>query len=163
MSEIFQNPNEGFPRAIELTTRTSGEYLAIFDARGIHIRDWTKDNMLLTLTPLEKKESISLVARSISDLGLRDGVTLKEIYAKALEFRLGLCDPHVGPETRLAFIDQQANSHYHIAMEPVIKSDNRKVVWDIAHTSDGLWLDRRGGDTNSLWRAEDVFIFTSHK
>lgn len=159
MSEFFQNSNEIFRRTIELTTRTSAEYLAAFDENGIHIRDWTKDNMLLTLTILEKKELVNLVARSISDLGLQGGVTLREIYVKASEFGLGLCDPHVGPEMRLAFKDQPVNSYYNIAMEPILKSDGREVVWDVAHDAEGLWLDRRGGDMNGLWYTDQVFIF----
>lgn len=161
MPEIFRNTNEIFHRTIELTTRTSEEYLAAFDAQGIRIRDWTKDNMLHILMPLEKKESVNLVACSVLDLGLQDGVTLKEIYTRAQELGLGLCDPHVGPEMRLVFTDQEPNSYYNIAMEPVIKSDGREVVWDIAHDTGELWLDRRGSDTNGLWYTKDVFIFST--
>lgn len=161
---MLENPgniNEIFRRTIELTTRTGEEYLAAFEMQEIRIRDWTKDNMLLTLTPLEKKESVNLVACSILDLGLQDGVTLKEIYARAHGLRLGLCDPHVGPELRLVFMDQEPNSYYNIAMNPVIKPDGREVVWDIAHDTGELWLDRRGSDTNGLWYTKDIFVFSN--
>ncbi len=123
--------NQVFRRAIELTTRTSGEYLEALAAQGIQIRDWTRDNILLNLTPLAKKESVNLVSFSVSDLGLHTGVTLREIYAKAAEFDLSLCDPHVGPEMRLALSDQSENSFYRIAMKPVIKPGGREVVWGV--------------------------------
>ena len=162
-NEIFRNTNEIYPRTIELTTRTNAEYLSELDAQGMQIRDWTRDNMLLALIPLEKSEVVNLVVCSVADLGLQDSVTLKQIYAKADELGLRLCDPHVGPEMRLAFKDQLVDSYYNIAMEPIIKSDGRAVVWDVAHDSGKLWLDRRGGDENGLWNSNQVFVFSSRK
>lgn len=151
-----------FRRVIELTTRTNEEYLAAFDMQGIRIRDWTKDNMLLTLTPLEKKETVNVVACSILDLGLQDGVTLKEIYARAQELGLGLCDPHVGPELRLALKEQPANSFYRIAMKPVIKPGGREVVFGVDRLNDAtLWLDRDGGEVDGTWYGSHVFVFVS--
>ncbi len=154
--------NKVFRRTIELTTRTNEEYLEALDAQGMQIRDWTRDNILLNLTPLAKKESVNLVSFSVSNLGLSDGVTLKQIYAKANELGLDLCDPHVGPEMRLAFKDQPANSFYRIAMKPVIKPGGREVVFGVDRLGDDvLWLDRDGGDTDGTWYANHVFVFSS--
>lgn len=154
--------NKVFRCAIELTTRTSGEYLEALTAQGIQIRDWTRDNILLNLTTLTKKESVNLVSFSVSNLGLPESVTLREIYAKADELGLDLCDPHVGPEMRLAFKDQSMNSFYRIAMRPVIKSDGREVVFGVDRLDDDLlWLDRDGGDTGGIWYANHVFVFSS--
>lgn len=153
--------NKVFRCTIELTTRTSEEYLEALDAQGMQIRDWTRDNILLNLTPLAKKESVNLVSFSVSNLGLQDSVTLREIYAKADELDLDLCDPHVGPEMRLALKDQLENSFYRIAMKPVIKPGGREVVWGVDRLGGGLWLDRDGGDTDGIWYANHVFIFSS--
>lgn len=153
--------NKVFRCTIELTTRTGGEYIEAFNAQGMQIRDWTIDNMLLPVIPLIKKESVNLVSFSVSNLGLPDGVTLREIYAKADELGLDLCDPHVAPEMRLAFKDQPANSFYRIAMKPVIKPGGREVVFGVDRLGDGLWLDRDGGDMDGTWYASHVFVFSS--
>lgn len=155
--------NKVFRRTIELTSRTSEEYLEAFDVQGMQIRDWTRDNILQNLTPLANKESVNLVSFSVSNLGLPDGVTLREIYAKANELDLDLCDPHVGPEMRLAFKDQPTNSFYRIAMKPVIKPGGREVVWGVDRLGDGLWLDRDGGETDGTWYADHVFTFSSRR
>lgn len=129
----------------------------------MQIRDWTRGNILLSLTPLVKKESVNVVSFSVSNLGFPDSATLKEIYAKADELGLDLCDPHIGPEMRLTFKDQPANSFYRIAMKSVVKPGGREVVLGVDRLSDDLWLDRDGGDTDGMWHANHVFVFASRK
>ncbi len=155
--------NKVFRRTVELSTRTNDEYLKALATQGMQIADWTKDNMLLTLTPLKKKESVDLVSFSVADLGFSNGVTLAQICATADELGLDLCDPHVGPEMRLAFKDQPVSSDYRIAMKPLFSADGSELVWILDREDAELWLGHDKGLPNSPWSTGVVFVFASRK
>ncbi len=155
--------NKVFRRTIELTTRTNEEYLQALSAAGMEIYDVAKNTILPTLTPLAQKESVNLVSFSVSDLGFPGGATLEQIYANADELGLDLCDPHVGPEMRLAFKGQSVKSYYRIAMKPVVDTAGYQLVWDVSRHGDAPYLDNDFGPPGFRWGAGFVFVFASRK
>ncbi|WP_396276990.1 hypothetical protein [Glutamicibacter creatinolyticus] len=59
-----------------------------------------------------KQHRISVVERSVSDLGLPDGGTLKQVFDAAQMHGLKLCPPTAGPYLRLAMTNQESSTDF---------------------------------------------------
>lgn len=105
-----------------------------------------------------KEESIDLEVLSVADLGFTSYATGKEIFAKAKELGYELCPAEVGPALRLAYTDQPQYEYLIVAMEPIADSDGDLNVWDIAHDSDGRWLDAYYDVLEGTWDPGRRFI-----
>ncbi len=113
---------------------------------------------------LEKLEwnvngEFDLEVKTVAELGLKDGGTLKEIYAKAKEQGLELCPGEIGPAYRLAYKDQPQGEWLRIAMEPIAVSGGSLRVFGVGADSDDRWLDSSYGRPDSSWGGDDRWVF----
>lgn len=103
-------------------------------------------------------EQISFIRIKVKYLGFYDGATTEQIYVEARRLGLELVPPEVGPNLRLAHLDQPLNEGYVIGMKPIISHDGSPVIFIVVHIEDGLGLGLRLAD-RQVWHPDDEFIF----
>lgn len=114
-----------------------------------------------TVSDIEKE--VDLVNISVEELGFKDGATRKDIYDRALELGLQLCPEEVGPQLRLQYTDQPKGEWLRVAMEPIADSDGDLNVFDVAHDSDGRWLNGNNGHPDNFWNGDNRWLFLRSK
>lgn len=118
-------------------------------------------------------ERVTIAVRSLVDLGLIDGATLSQIYARAEAQGLRLCPQVTGPYLRLAIRDQAA------APDAVLSSGRAPsgsltvatlAPWDDDELPKGfylrviegqVWLRGYRCDDEHIWSPDDQFAFRS--
>ncbi len=101
----------------------------------------------------ETKGTFDLEVKTVAGLGLENGGTLNDIYAKAKEQGLELCPGEVGPAYRMAHKDQP-NEWLRIAMEPITDSDGDLGVFSVHADGGGRWLHGDYGRPDRFWRGD---------
>ena len=152
-----------FRKNIELTTKTSEEYIKELMKQGNKISSYAED-MLNKMEVLKNKENVDLISFSVEQLGFPNGATLQQIYDKAKEFGLELCPPQVGPELRLNYKDQPNDEYLKIAMESISDRDGNPTVFCVGRGGSGSWLGRDvGGRLVNHWDGGICFVFRVRK
>jgi len=82
------------------------DLIARLDARGIHRNPFAETLLADAVFDDAAHETITVVERSVSDLGFPDGATLPDVFGAAARHGLGLCPPVTAPYLRLATLDQ---------------------------------------------------------
>lgn len=132
--------------------------------KNCRITSWTKDIMgKAEFTVASGETEIDLVAASVAELGFMDGAQCQEIYERAREFGLEPCPPEVGPQLRLQYKDQPEGEWLLIAMEPIIGTDGRLLVFSVGHDEYGPCLTSGDGRPEAYWREFNRWVFLRRK
>jgi len=117
------------------------------------------DQLLGKITIAKEPSALDLVRTSVAELGFKGGAYLKNIYARAAELELMLCPAEVGPQLRLAYLDQPLGEWIAVAMEPLADSDGESRVFYVVRDSGGLWLNAYWDDPTNFWDPGHCFVF----
>lgn len=128
------------------------------DLKDFKVSYWAYD-ILEKVSFSKESKDIELEIISVAELGLPDGGTISQIYAKAKERGLELCPAEVGPQLRLQYKDQPKGEWLLVAMEPITDSDGGLHIFSVEHDGDGLWLDAYCGDPDNFYRGSNRFLF----
>ncbi|MBT4277674.1 hypothetical protein HOD96_02930 [Candidatus Falkowbacteria bacterium] len=126
---------------------------------NIYLTNRAKD--ILKQTEFSKeKQNYELVRFTVEQLGLPNGVTIKEIREKLEELKLELCQAEVGPQLRLKYPGKE---WLFIAMEPITGSDGDPGVFYLHEDVGRLELDADDARPGSRWDAGCRFVFRPRK
>ncbi len=147
------------------THKTVEELKTAIKQAGCYISDWADDILgKKAFTLSSEKTEFELVKISVAELGFKNGATLKDIYAKALELGLDKCPAEVGPQLRLQYDDQPKGEWLLIAMEPISDSDGDPLVFYVMRYDDGeSWLYASYDDPDYVWDSQNVWVFARRK
>lgn len=119
------------------------------------------------------REVVSVTERSLIDLGLVDGASLSQIYARAGAHGLRLCPPVTGPYLRLA-MREQASAPDAVLSSGRAPSGSLTVAASAPWNDDELpkgfylrviegqtWLRGYRCDDEHIWSPDDRFVFRS--
>lgn len=95
------------------------------------------------------KEILELAEITPQFIGFDHGATLEEIYARAEEFRLEVCDSEVGPLASL--LDLEPDKEYLIAIVPAVDSDGGQ----------GIFMVRKDG-MSGITRLLPKYVYKRH-
>lgn len=112
---------------------------------------------------LSKPEQRKLVRLQVKDLGFTNYPTTTELYAKAEQLGLELCQPEVGPQYRLNYKNQPLGEWVYVGMKPIAGSGGRPGVFDVGHGEGGLWLDYRWTEPDYEWGLGGRIVFSLRK
>jgi len=132
---------------------------------GHSVSDWAKDIMGKPAfkTSAEPHE-ISFVRLKVRDFGFIESPTTTELFARAKEQGLDLCEAEDGPHLRLALTDQPRGDWFWVAMEPMADSDGGPRVFYVERRADGRrWLFADCASPGSRWDLEDEVVFRFRK
>jgi len=101
---------------------------------------------------------VQIVNVSVAELGFIDGATVKDIYAKALEFGLLLCPPEVAPQILFQKL-QRRDQWARIAMEPVLTMTGIPIVFSVGDDWNQLWLGTYNAYPSTIWLGKARCIF----
>lgn len=144
------------------TTITLGSsakaYRKVLKSNGFRISDYADE--ILGKTPMSaEKTQLDLVVATVAELGFPNGATRDQIYTRAHELGLSLCPAEVGPALRLAYPNQPNGEWLLIAMEPITGSGGDLGVFYVGHGDDVRWLYARWRYLDSVWYADDRWVF----
>lgn len=108
---------------------------------------------------VQNPEQIQTVRLKVSDLGFESAATTDQIYARAAEMGLELCQPEVGPYMRLKDTDQPLGEWYRIAMKQISARNGNPYVFNLERNDVGLWLYDDWAQPTSLWKPDNQFLF----
>jgi hypothetical protein len=124
--------------------KTADDFRTAFQAAGCYIADGAHDILGSAAFRCADQESeLDFVVRSVADLGFRASASYQNICARARELGLELCPAEVGPQLRLQYLNQPFTHWLQIAMEPLIHSSGRLVIFSIDRGEKEL-LQKRG-------------------
>lgn len=126
--------------------------------KGIKISSYA-EHILKQVTYQKRKEYAELVIVKVSDMGLSDYPTTREIYARAKQFGLALCTPDIGPELRLQYDEQPEGEYLYVGMEPVLASDGYPSVFCVYRDGGEAWLGRVWARPGGHWDSGRRFVF----
>jgi hypothetical protein len=126
---------------------------------GFKISNWAND--ILQKVKF-KKQIVNLEVKTVAELGLPNGGTIKEIYEKAQEVGLELCPAEVGPQLRVQY-DRPENEWLLIAMKPITDRDGNLRVFLVARDGAGRWLHANYGHADYFWSGHYHWVFVSVK
>ncbi len=108
----------------------------------------------------DAKENVELVVRSVAQLGLEgESASLADIYGRARRLGLALCPAEVGPQLRLAYLNQPLGEMLHIAMEPVATYAGELTILALANGGTGPLLIGSDGRPDFLLPRTLRFVF----
>jgi hypothetical protein len=106
-----------------------------------------------------QETEIDLVVTSIAGLGFQRPATYEEICARAHKLDLELCPAEVGPQLRLQHQDQPSIHWLYIAMEPIVHTSARLVIFSVDCSFGGHYLGTRYITPHSNWFYNGHFVF----
>lgn len=124
---------------------------------GYSVQDFLDPPDSTNLTLSNKRKEISLVLKSVSDLGFEKSVSRRKVYNKALKLGLKLCNPEIGPLLRLQYMDQPKEEKLFIAMNSLKAFEDSSCIFSLKHQGQPFQdlFDRVSIDLISL-RADDI-------
>ncbi|OGM94250.1 hypothetical protein A2524_01085 [Candidatus Wolfebacteria bacterium RIFOXYD12_FULL_48_21] len=108
----------------------------------------------------ESREHIDLVRPTVKDLGFDNGATTEEIYARADELGLDLCEAEDAPNLRVQYDGTEGMA---IAMKQITGSGGFPSVFYLSSDDDDLWLGTNGARPGIRWNADNRFVFRRRK
>lgn len=141
--------------------KTADDFRAAIKTAGMYIDDWGNDVLGKPAFTVSSEETeVELVVVSNADLGFKDGAKLKDTYTRALELGLEFCPNEVGPQLRLQYGDQPNGEWFLIAMEPIVDSNDNRMLFNVRRDDDGeRCLRSNYGSPDSVWSADTRFVF----
>ncbi|KTS81260.1 hypothetical protein NS183_17330 [Microbacterium testaceum] len=91
---------------IDVGGLSRGDLIERLDAHGIHRNPFADVLLADAVFDDAARETVTVLERSVADLGFPDGATLPRVFDAAARHGLGLCPPVTAPYLRLATLDQ---------------------------------------------------------
>ncbi len=142
--------------------------------RRIHLNQWATTLLDDAILDRPRPETVTVVERSVGDLGLMTGALLPRIFEAAQERGLRLCPPVTGPYLRLALRSQAPapdsvmsngkapSGSLTVAAPPIQVSEDYPKGFYLRITAGQPWLrGYRCSSTEHLWAPDDRFVFRS--
>jgi hypothetical protein len=111
-------------------------------------------------TTSDEGNEVELVKLTIRELGFKNGASIEQIYAMAIELGLDLCPSEVGPQLRLQYKKQPNPESIRIAMEPIV--DFRGNLYVFGVRENGL-LSTFSADPKERWDSCVIWVFARRK
>ena len=115
-------------------------------------------------TTSKNREKVNLVRLTVKDLfSDNKNHTTQEIYQRAEELGLELCQAEDGPNYRLQYQDQPMGEYLRIAMKQISGRGGYPCVFRLGRHGDGLWLHAHWARPDDEWSPDDEFVFRLRK
>jgi len=108
----------------------------------------------------QEKETYDLARFTVAQLGLSNGATTDEIYAKAKELGLELCPAEVGPQLRL---QNTSKEWMLIAMKQISDRGGDPCVFDLRRIGDQSKLSSSSARPDERWSSYSEVVFRYRK
>ena len=130
-------------------------------SRGIKVGDWAKQSLKRSSSRfVHYPKTLQLVTITVAELGHSNGVLTSDLYASALSKGLTLCEPHMAPYIRLAYLEQPAMESLYVAMNSITGDENFDSRYRIVNAVDkDLWLTGDHRHLDDRWLATDLLVF----
>jgi hypothetical protein len=135
---------------------TADHFRAALKAADCGIAEHANE-ILGSFQPAATKAKVNLVVRSVADLGFRHAATYDELCSRARALGLELCPAEIGPQLRLQYRAQPYLHWLKIAMEPILHSSGRPVIFSVDSSFGARYLGTRYAD--DVWLSIDRFVF----
>jgi hypothetical protein len=160
-------------RTVQVGGLSKAELLEALQRNAISMNE-SADRLFASdlFTTSETRYSVTIVERTVHELGFPQGASLAEIYTRAAALGLGLCPIEVGPHLRLQYLDQpegawgkpsrQYQAPYGsitIASEQLSEDDDIPKGFYLRRIKGVLWLRGYRCRPEHVWEPEDHFIF----
>lgn len=168
--------------SIELGVMSKQTIIDGLKRQGVRVSDYARDLLnSREFTITESREEMELVARTVADLGLKDGATTAEIFGTPddvdengnpapytsgamTKYGLEFCPPEVGPLLRMrSDTEIRLGTFLVIAMEPITGSDGDPFVFYLERYDGGPWLGAHDAGSGRRWSADAPFVFRLRK
>lgn len=147
-------------RKLEIGGQGKAELLSSLHETGIQLNRYAQilfDDPAFTTS--ESSRSVLATAVTVAELGLTDGATSAEIFAKAESVGLFLCPLELAPHLRLQFLDQTEGPYLTIA-SPKTRNDDAYPNGFYLRRIDGeLWLRGYRATSDHIWEPTSRFVF----
>lgn len=162
------------PVILDVDTMPRLRLLEALQEGGVHLNEAAATLLDDAIFDRSRPESVTVVERSVGDLGLVDGAVLRQIFGAAQDHGLHLCPPTTAPYLRLVLRSQatapdavmsngKAPSGSLTVASPALQADEDYPKGFYLRVINGRpWL--RGyhcGSTEHLWDPGDRFVFRS--
>lgn len=150
-------------KTIKLGTglKTADDFRKALKKGGHEIGSWGND--ILGQPAFKASETaidVDLVKVTVGELGFKEGATNSQINERAKELGLELCPNEVGLQLRLQYKDQPKGEWILVAMEPIVDSDDRLMLFLVERGDDGVsYLGGYHGHPGLYWRANVRLVF----
>ena len=114
-----------------------------------------------TFNAIHMRQEASLVMLSLADIGFSRRTAISYIYERVEALGLILCQPAIGPQLRLQYLDQPRGECLYIGMQRIYNTDGDHILFSVSADNSGkLWLDGTDGDLGSnLWSPSSRWVF----
>jgi hypothetical protein len=149
-------------KTITLGTRhkTAEDFRTALLAAGCYIADGADDILRsATFQTAAQETEIDIIVTSVAGLGFQRFPTYEEICARAREHSFELCPAEVGPQLRLQYLNQPFTHWLQIAMEPLIHSSGRFVIFSVERSFGGRYLGTRYSSPDGICYSPQRFVF----
>ncbi len=127
----------------------------VLEDKNIYLSNWAK--YILGKTEFSQTPEVyNLVRFTVEQLGLKQGVTIDEIYKRARELSLEQCPAEVGPQLRLKYTGREL---FLIAMKQISDRSGNPRVFNLGSHGARLLLDGYYAGPDSGWGAGAGFVF----
>lgn len=163
----FRTPT-GAPVAIG--GMTSVELNNALASANVGLNEHAKTLLADVANPRER-EQLTVVFRSVTDMGLPVGGTSQELFARAADNGLLLCPVDLAPYLRLALVDQDVapdslnnagrapSSSVTVASPPLVDDDAYPKGFYLRVVDGRPWLRGYRCDATHEWSPQDLFAF----
>ena len=154
-------------KTIKLGTglRTADDFSRALAENGYGVSDWAKDILGKPEFMVASREiEVDLVVLTTAQLtGNSQGGTTAEVFAGAKRIGLDKCSAEVGPQLRLQYKDQPKVEWLLVGMDPIAGSHGYPDVFNVGHDVEDLWLSAYCGNPDSVWDADNRWVFCRRK
>ncbi len=144
---------------IETGGKTKDQLMKKLKEKNIYLSAWSID-IFEKMETSAKTEKAELVCLTVRDLGFPNGATTDEIYKRAMELGLDLCEAEIGPHLRLQY---SGKDEMLIAMEQITGRYGSPHVFFLACSGARLEFDASHINSSIRWRADLKFVFRFRK
>jgi hypothetical protein len=145
--------------------KSADEYRAVIKSKNWHIGPLA-ETMLdeIDFEVAAESREVELVALTIADLGFTFNLQYEDcydarytkIFDRAMKLGLQPCPAEVGPNLRVAYIDQPYGEWIIVATKPNSKADSG--LFEVVHDGD-TWLYAHTADPEHTWLPHNKFVF----
>lgn len=161
------------PVTLRIDTLPRPRLLETLRRRGVSLNQSAETLLGNAVFDHPEPRSVTVVERSISDLGLTDGAVLPTIFEAAQAIGLDLCPPTVGPYLRLALQSQPTapdsimsngrapSASLTVASAPLRGDDDYPKGFYLRVVDNRPWLRGYRCTDEYAWDAGDSFVFAA--
>ncbi len=150
---------------------SEGELLQQLHDAGVQLNDHARTLLWNMKAEAPLSQTVSIVIRTVQDLGLAEGGTMDQVFAAAATHGLLQCPLGIGPYLRLAMLDQSNASDsilsagraptdaIHVASPPPSEDVEYPKGFYLRVVDDQPWLRGYRCDETYLWGPEQKWAF----